>query len=181
MSGIRGYLYRIAFVAMLPLLPATGYAQEATLAGTVTDSTGGVLPGVTITALHEASGNTFVAVTDDRGAFRVPGADGRFQGLPSSSPDSSTPGRQVELLVGQTAVVAIRNGPGDASRSRSPSAATSPLDRHGQLRARRATWTRDRCRSCRSTAATSWTSRCSPSAAARTRRRTSSAASAPFS
>jgi hypothetical protein len=41
------------------------------VSGTVTDSTGAVLPGVTVTAVHEASGNTFEAVTDERGAFRL--------------------------------------------------------------------------------------------------------------
>ena len=42
------------------------------LSGTITDSTGGVLPGVTVTAMHAATGNTFVAVTDERGGFRMP-------------------------------------------------------------------------------------------------------------
>ena len=35
-------------VLVLSLLPAAAYAQEATLNGTVTDSTGSVLPGVTM-------------------------------------------------------------------------------------------------------------------------------------
>src|SRR4030095_6874952 len=61
----------ISITALLAL-PALLFAQEATMTGTVTDSTGGVLPGVTITAVHEATGNTFVAVTDSRGAFRLP-------------------------------------------------------------------------------------------------------------
>jgi hypothetical protein len=47
--------------------PGVGYAQESTFSGTVTDSTGGVLPGVTVTATNVESGNTFVAVTDERG------------------------------------------------------------------------------------------------------------------
>jgi hypothetical protein len=51
-------------------LPAIALAQDATVNGTVTDSTGGVLPGVTVTALHTATGNTFFAVTDDRGNYR---------------------------------------------------------------------------------------------------------------
>ena len=46
-------------------LPAATYAQEATLTGTISDSTGGVLPGVTVTATHTDTGNTFVAVTDE--------------------------------------------------------------------------------------------------------------------
>ena len=32
----------------------------------------GVLPGVTIKATHTATGNTFEAVTDQRGAYRIP-------------------------------------------------------------------------------------------------------------
>ena len=43
-----------------------------TITGTVTDSTGGVLPGVTVTATHTATGNTFFSVTDERGLFRIP-------------------------------------------------------------------------------------------------------------
>ena len=54
------------------LLPALVSAQEAVLTGTITDTTGGVLPGVTVQATHESSGNTFEAVTDGRGVFRIP-------------------------------------------------------------------------------------------------------------
>ena len=32
--------------------------EEAAVSGTVTDSTGGVLPGVTVTAVHEATGKS---------------------------------------------------------------------------------------------------------------------------
>ena len=71
MIGRRVFTRLVAIGAMLAL-PVMGHAQEATLSGTITDSTGGVLPGVTVTALHETTGNTFVAVTDQRGAFRLP-------------------------------------------------------------------------------------------------------------
>jgi hypothetical protein len=49
-------------VGLLIGVPAVAHAQEAAVSGTITDSTGGVLPGVTVTAVHEASGNTFVGV-----------------------------------------------------------------------------------------------------------------------
>jgi hypothetical protein len=62
---------RVLVVGALLILPFSGFAQEATLSGTVTDTTGGVLPGVTLTAVHEASGNTFEGVTDERGVFRI--------------------------------------------------------------------------------------------------------------
>ena len=46
-SGVRWLIVVAAILA----LPAMGYAQEAVITGTVTDSTGGVLPGVTVTAV----------------------------------------------------------------------------------------------------------------------------------
>jgi hypothetical protein len=60
-------------------LPASAYAQEAAITGTVTDSTGAVLPGVTVTAVLEATGNTFVAVTDARGVYRLAGRVGVYR------------------------------------------------------------------------------------------------------
>jgi hypothetical protein len=48
---------RLLMVCGILVIPVAGFAPEATLSGTVTDSTGAVLPGVTLTAVHEASGN----------------------------------------------------------------------------------------------------------------------------
>jgi hypothetical protein len=59
-------------VCAIPALPVNGHAQEATISVTVTDATGAVLPGVTVTAVLEATGNSFGAVTDARGDFRTP-------------------------------------------------------------------------------------------------------------
>ena len=69
---------RFLLAAAILIVPVVGYAQEAVFTGTVADSTGGVLPGVTITALLEATGNTFVAVTDERGVYRLPARVGRL-------------------------------------------------------------------------------------------------------
>ena len=66
-----GLLKRLIAVAVTLAVPVVGYAQEATLNGVVTDATMAVLPGVSIKALHQDSGNTFEAVTDQRGAWRV--------------------------------------------------------------------------------------------------------------
>jgi hypothetical protein len=67
----RSKLRWLIAMGAISLMPSAGLAQESTVSGTVTDSTGGVLPGVTVTALNEASGNTFVAVTDERGTYRL--------------------------------------------------------------------------------------------------------------
>ena len=60
-SGV-GRLIVAGVILLTP--PVTAFAQEATLSGTVTDSTGAVLPGVTLVAVHEATGNNFEAITD---------------------------------------------------------------------------------------------------------------------
>ena len=63
---------RTLLIAIFVALPLAAFAQDAVISGTITDSTGGTLPGVTVTATNEATGNTFTAVTDERGAFRIP-------------------------------------------------------------------------------------------------------------
>ena len=63
---------RLILLSVMLALPAAAFAQEAAITGTVTDSTGAVLPGVTVTATNSATGNTFVGVTDDRGNYRIP-------------------------------------------------------------------------------------------------------------
>jgi len=45
-------LERWLIVGAILALPVAGYAQEAVITGTVTDTTEGVLPGVTVTAVH---------------------------------------------------------------------------------------------------------------------------------
>jgi hypothetical protein len=88
-------------------MPRGGFAQEATLAGTITDSSGGVLPGVTITAVHTASGNNFVAVTDERGGYRLPIRIGDYR-ITAELPGFGTATRALAVQVGQTAVVNLQ-------------------------------------------------------------------------
>ena len=51
-----------------------GYTQTVTtgtLTGVVTDQQGGVLPGATVTAVHQPTGTTYEAVTDTIGRFTM--------------------------------------------------------------------------------------------------------------
>ena len=98
-----GWVRGLIVVAALLALPGVGYAQEATITGSVTDSTGGVLPGVTVTAVHAASGNTFVAVTDDRGVYRIPARVGAYTLTAELSGFTTITRSGVTLLIGQTA------------------------------------------------------------------------------
>ena len=63
-ASVGRRLLIVCTILTILAMPVVGYAQEATLAGAVTDSTGGVLPGVAVKAENEASGNTFDTVTD---------------------------------------------------------------------------------------------------------------------
>jgi hypothetical protein len=107
---------RVLILAILFALPARLFAQDATMSGTVTDATGGVLPGVTITATHEATGNTFVAVTDGRGAFRLPVRTGTMR-VSAELPGFGAVTRTIELLLGQTVVLNLQMAPSTVSES----------------------------------------------------------------
>ena len=56
----------------LLLASSTAYAQNAQVSGVLKDQTGGVLPGVTITAKNVETGLTRTAVTEATGEYRVP-------------------------------------------------------------------------------------------------------------
>jgi hypothetical protein len=104
-------LASLAGCALVLTFAATAYAQEAVLTGTVTDSTGGVLPGVIVVAVHQATGNTFEAVTDGIGVYRVPVRIGNYE-LRAQLPGFTTVTRTgVNLLVGQEGVVNFQLSP----------------------------------------------------------------------
>jgi len=100
-----GLLKRLIAVAVTLAVPVVGYAQEATLNGVVTDATMAVLPGVSIKALHQDSGNTFEAVTDQRGAYRIPVRIGVYKITAELAGFKAVTRDGVELLVGQTATI----------------------------------------------------------------------------
>src|SRR5262245_40556866 len=104
------FLKRVLLVSVILLAPALAYAQEATFTGTVTDATGGVLPGVAVTAVHEASGNTFAAVTNDRGEFRLLVRVGSYR-IAAELSGFTTLNRTLQILLGQTAVVNLQMSP----------------------------------------------------------------------
>src|SRR6266550_342417 len=104
--------------ALLSLLamPASGRAQEATLTGMITDTTGGVLPGVTIKAVNEDSGNSFEAVTDGRGAYRLAVRIGNYQ-ITATLVGFTVVTRRLELQVGQTSVLNVQMAPSTVQES----------------------------------------------------------------
>src|SRR5262245_58663246 len=105
-ASIRGLLIAVAILFLAP----PSYAQEATFTGTATDSTGRVLPGVTITAVNASSGNVFTTVTDERGQFRLPVRVGSYA-LKAELSGFGTVNRTVQILIGQTATFDVQMSP----------------------------------------------------------------------
>ena len=124
MAVVRRFLLVCAILA----LPGITYAQEAVLNGTVTDSTGAVLPGVTVTAVLEATGNTFEAVTDGRGTYTIPVRVGIFRikaELQGFGPITRT---GVQLLAGQTVTINLQMAPGGVAETVTVSAGAPLLN-----------------------------------------------------
>ena len=94
--------------AMLLALPVVAHGQEATIIGTVTDATGAVLPGVAITAVHDATGNRFSSVTDALGKYQIPARIGTYQITASLQGFTTVERPGVTLLVGQTVAINIQ-------------------------------------------------------------------------
>src|SRR5438128_2101924 len=72
-ADMRKGLVSLATACVLVLVGSgLAYAQNAQIAGTVRDQTGGVLPGATITARNQETGLTRSAVSDGAGNYRLP-------------------------------------------------------------------------------------------------------------
>ncbi len=110
-------LRRLLAVSVILVVPAVVFAQEAALTGIVTDATMAVLPGVTIKAVHAASGNTFEAVTDQRGAYRIPVRVGVYKITATLSGFNTVTRDGVEILVGQTTTINLQMATGGVAES----------------------------------------------------------------
>ena len=69
---MRNRLRLVLTLALLAAASGTAFAQNAQVIGTLKDSSGGVLPGVTVTARNEETGLTRTAVSEANGEYRLP-------------------------------------------------------------------------------------------------------------
>jgi Carboxypeptidase regulatory-like domain len=98
-------------VSLLASGVATASAQvaTATIQGSVTDETKGVLPGVTVTARNEETGVSRVAVTDERGWYRITALQpGRYSLIAEVSGFSTVRQSGVALTIGQEVMLAFQ-------------------------------------------------------------------------
>jgi hypothetical protein len=99
----------VAALVIVLVLQGAAAAQETALTGTATDATDAVLPGVTVTATHVDSGNTFVAVTDASGVYRIGAMRPGVYTVTSELPGFNTVKQEkLEILLGQRGVLNIR-------------------------------------------------------------------------
>jgi hypothetical protein len=73
--GIRGsgwFLLAIAFLLMLPSRAAFAQYDTGSLIGVIQDSTGAVIPGVTVTAVSDATGVVYTGMSGSSGEYEIP-------------------------------------------------------------------------------------------------------------
>ena len=72
MKSIRATVVCVAFAFLSGVLPSYGQnVTTGTITGVVSDEQGGVLPGTTVTAVHEPTGTTYETVTQGDGRFSL--------------------------------------------------------------------------------------------------------------
>jgi Carboxypeptidase regulatory-like domain/TonB dependent receptor len=105
-SPIRAGIFQLAALVVAFQLghavPARAQAASAVIAGTITDTQAGVLPGVTVTVTNAESGTVRTAVTEADGKYRVQGlAPGRYN-LTAELPGFQTVAvKDITLVIGQ--------------------------------------------------------------------------------
>src|SRR5882762_793965 len=102
---------RLLVLVITLLLPISAYAQEAAIGGIITDSTGGVLPGVVVRAVNEANGNSFEAVTDSTGKYVLTVRIGDYRVGAELAGFATVERRGVQVQVGQQAVLNLQMAP----------------------------------------------------------------------
>src|SRR5439155_9064584 len=66
------WVLKVVLVCAALSVQAWGQANNATVSGTIQDTSGAVLPGVTVTAINNATGVASTALTNEAGAYSFP-------------------------------------------------------------------------------------------------------------
>ena len=100
-------LFTLILLALsLPAVANVGNSQgssiDGTVRGTVTDSTGGVLPGAEVTVRHETTGESTTGLTDETGNYEFTGLPPGPYTLTAEAPSfRMVIYNNVELMLGQ--------------------------------------------------------------------------------
>jgi iron complex outermembrane receptor protein len=104
MSSFRSFVVAVGAVALL-LVPVVSRAQSASgvIAGSVKDTSGGVLPGAAVKVVNEATNVSVDVTTDATGSYRVDALTAGSYRVEASLDGFETAARRVVLDAGQTA------------------------------------------------------------------------------
>jgi len=98
----------VVVAVMILLLPEAGRAQEASIVGTIIDSTNAVVPGANVTATQVDTNRQFTDVTGESGGYRLVGLPaGRYDLQAAGTGFGLTVLKGIELLVGQSATITL--------------------------------------------------------------------------
>ena len=108
----------IAGALTMALCCVSGLAQSGagTIQGTVTDSSGAVIPGATIHVVNQSTGVASDTKTNGVGFYQVPDLFTGTYVVSTSASGMQTNQRTMELLVGQNAVINSSLTPGDVTQ-----------------------------------------------------------------
>ena len=103
---MRKWILSVAVLAAVGIFGGTAYAQNAQITGTLKDQSGGVLPGVTVTAKNEATGLARTAVTEGDGSYRLPALPPGSYTISAELSGFNTETRpELVLVIDQTAII----------------------------------------------------------------------------
>ena len=118
-----------ALLSLTLTAPAFAQSQAANgaIEGTVSDSSGGVLPGVTVTITNVDTGTERTVITNEKGLYRAPLLPlGTYKVVAELQGFKKFEGTDIKLSVGQTAVVNATLSVGTVSETITVSSADSP-------------------------------------------------------
>jgi hypothetical protein len=127
-------MFRLSLTVLVSLFLAStaaaqGQAINGTIEGTVTDTSGAVLPGVTVTVVNIDTGDTRVVVTNESGVFRAPLLPlGSFRVSAELQGFRKYEQSGISLSAGQIAVINVSLGVGAVTEVVSVTAEASILD-----------------------------------------------------
>jgi hypothetical protein len=125
------WLVSWALLAMIIMgsVPAHGQLDAGTINGTVTDSTGAVIPGVEVVITNKGTGQSRTTVTNQTGSYSVPSLDPGAYTLTFSKSGFDTSRQEgMTLHVAQVANLNVTLAVGSATQTVEVSASTISLD-----------------------------------------------------
>jgi len=106
----------VALGIMILGMPTLVAQTSATISGTVSDTTGAIIPGVSVSVLQVETGATRSAVTDDRGHYNVPSLQPGTYEVSAELPGFQTAVRSgLKLAVGDRSIVDLNLTVGEIS------------------------------------------------------------------